>query len=325
MEAVRAAQEARLARLAPPPVVATWFPAREPEPEPEQEPGGGSEEEEESIFGLDLAPPPVVALPPSDMSHQLAMRARRSRQGATDAEHNTPAGIVTTQLSDPATTALLQELMRAAGIPLLQDCGPGSPGGSPIPQAAPQIFPQMGFALSPRQLSHASHEAQEAWTALAQEMERVLELAASEAEADTAREEARGHYETRQEMFEASREVLTDEERQTWEEELLRVRNFWSLFRFGLVCCCSRARPLCSRQGCAFSSRLAHRLDSFSAWNLPALRGAAAARRWCRAAAAAEWFIGAAAKCGEAEYAGERGERLCADYDAALQANWGAL
>ena len=41
---------------------------------------------------------------------------------------------------------------------------------------------------------------------------------------DTAREETRSRYAARQEQFDASREVLTDEERETWEDELLTVR-----------------------------------------------------------------------------------------------------
>ena len=124
LDAVRAAQAARRRRLEPPPPVVAWYPARPPEPEPEPE--------EESIFGLNLAPPPVVCLPSSETSHQLAMRARRQRQAAADAAGGSMWSLVMSQLSDPTTTALLHELLAAAGI-ALADTSVGDHG--PVPRA----------------------------------------------------------------------------------------------------------------------------------------------------------------------------------------------
>jgi hypothetical protein len=200
MDAVRAAQQARIARLAPPPPVAEWYPARREEPEPEPE--------EESIFGLNLTPPPVVALPSSDTSHQLAMRAQRQRQAAVDAAGASLWSLVTDQLSDPATTALLHDLMAAAGIQLA-DSSAGEHG--PVPRA------EFGPGDTP---DDETRQACEAWRRVADEMARVLELATDVADAEATRREIEERYEELQQLDPRELNEEEEDDRQAEMQEL---------------------------------------------------------------------------------------------------------
>lgn len=176
-------------------------PRAEPEPEPEQD-------VEESIFSLNLTPAPVVSLPSSDTSHQLAMRARRQRQAAADAAGGSLWSLVISQLSDPTTTTLLHDLMAAAGI-LLADASAGDHGPVPRAEFAPGDAPDDDATC-----------AREAWCKVADEMTHVLRLATEAADQEAARREMQERYEELQQLDPRELSAAAEADRQDEMQEL---------------------------------------------------------------------------------------------------------
>ena len=98
------------------------------------------------------------------------MRARRQRQAAADAAGGSLWSLVMSQLSDPATTALLHDLMAAAGI-TLADASAGDHGPVPRAEFAPGDAPD-----------NDARSAQEVWRKAADELTHVLALATDAAD-----------------------------------------------------------------------------------------------------------------------------------------------
>jgi hypothetical protein len=201
MELVRAAQEARRAKLLAAPVVEAV--------------GAEVAEEEEAAFGafgdandtggedgedsaMALAAPPAVAPPPVDAGMKEVMEARRRRQVATDGAGATCAGVVMQTVADEATEALLCDLMAAAGV-----------------RAAAGIHADRNGLIAADSVA-----ARQAWLTVAEETRRVLELASDAAAADDAQCIARGQYDDLSAQYEFMRDDLTDDERVELEDEL---------------------------------------------------------------------------------------------------------
>jgi hypothetical protein len=200
MELVRAAQEARRAKLLAAPVVE----AVGAEVAEEEEADGafgdandtGGEDGEDSAMAL--AAPPAVAPPPVDAGMKEVMEARRRRQVATDGAGATCAGVVMQTVADEATEALLCDLMAAAGV-----------------RAAAGIHADRNGLIAADSVA-----ARQAWLTVAGETRRVLELASDAAAADDAQCIARGQYDDLSAQYEFMRDDLTDDERVELEDEL---------------------------------------------------------------------------------------------------------
>eukprot|EP01043_Picozoa_sp_COSAG02_P026796 COSAG02_NODE_1554_length_11948_cov_41.539455_2_plen_211_part_00 len=111
------------------------------------------------------------------------MRARRQRQAAVDAAGGSLWSLVMSQLSDPTTTALLHDLVAAAGI-TLADASAGDHGPVPRAEFAP------GDALD-----DDAKSAREAWRKVADETSHVLGLATRAADEEASRREMQERYE----------------------------------------------------------------------------------------------------------------------------------
>lgn len=201
MELVRAAQEARRAKLLAAPVVEAV--GAEVAEEEEAADGAfgdandtGGEDGEDSAMAL--AAPPAVAPPPVDAGMKEVMEARRRRQVATDGAGATCAGVVMQTVADEATEALLCDLMAAAGV-----------------RAAAGIHADRNGLIAADSVA-----ARQAWLTVAGETRRVLELASDAAAADDAQCIARGQYDDLSAQYEFMRDDLTDDERVELEDEL---------------------------------------------------------------------------------------------------------
>ncbi len=137
------------------------------------------------------------------------MRARRQRQAAVDAAGGSLWSLVMSQLSDPATTALLHELMAAAGI-ALADASAGDHGPVPRAEFAP------GDALD-----DDAKSAREAWRKVADEMSHVLGLATEAADEEAARREMQERYEHLQQVDPRDLNAAAEADRQDEMQELI--------------------------------------------------------------------------------------------------------
>lgn len=201
MELVRAAQEARRAKLelAAPPVDGSIF-----------DDASESDHETEGLQVVDSdergANVPVILPPSVDEGMKEVIEARRRRQIAADGSGATPAGIVMQCVADEATELLLEDLMVAAGVR----------------SAAGIRGDRNGLIVA------NSMAAKESWLKVADETRRVLDLASDAAEADDARCIARGQYEDLCSQYEFMRNDLSDAECADLESELEELRAFVS-------------------------------------------------------------------------------------------------
>ena len=198
MELVRAAQEARRAKLelqAPPVATSIFADASESDDEAD----GMQAERDDGT-----EPPQMVVLPPAvDQGMKEVMEARRRRQANADGSGATPAGIVMQCIADEATEMLLEDLMLAAGV--------RSPAGIRGDRNGLMVADSMA--------------AKAAWLKVSEETMRVLDLASDAAEADDVYCIARGQYDDLSLQYEFIRDDLSDGERAEMETELEELRD----------------------------------------------------------------------------------------------------
>lgn len=199
MELVRAAQEARRAKLelSAPPIGTSIF---DDASESDDEAGRPSGEREEGASGTQ-----ALALPPAvDQGMKEVMEARRRRQAAADASGATPAGIVMQCIASEDTESLLEDLMVAAGV-----------------RSADGIHGDHNGTFEAN-----SREAKEAWARVSEETRHVLDLAIDAAEADDALCVARGQYYDLSSQLDFMCDDLSDAERVELGDELDELRDF---------------------------------------------------------------------------------------------------
>lgn len=200
MEAVRAAQQARLAKLAAPAIGIF-----------DDAPGDGSDDEPDGAQSPDApswypereqSAPPPVAPPAVDLGMKEVMEAKRRRQ-VRDEGAATPAGIVMRSVHDDATERLLHDLMSSANV-----------------RAAAGIHGDRNGLIAAD-----SAEARDSWITVVEQMHHVLDLASEAAEADDAVCIAQGQYDDLRQQYEMMREDLCDNEREELEEELAELHG----------------------------------------------------------------------------------------------------